>query len=64
MMIAWLLIGMLYGPQGNVVGVKIIGTFQHQQECVEEAQRAVEAAKQAHGKFGFSCAPWEKPVEA
>lgn len=63
MMEIWLLIALLYGPQG-VEGVKIVGQFQNNPECVEEAQRAVETAKQVEGQFGFSCVRWEKPPEA
>ena len=60
----WLLIAMLYGPQGHVDGVRILNQFRNAAQCTEEAQRAVEMAKNDKFPIGFACVPYKKPAEA
>jgi hypothetical protein len=61
---AFLLIAILLGPQGSPQGVKVLGTYQKPQECEQDANRAVEAAKQAQANLSFSCVIWQKGTEA
>ncbi len=54
----WLLIGMLYGGDGKIEGVRVLHEFANPQQCIERAKEYAGKATAEQKPLSFSCVPY------